>query len=135
MASLIRSVASAASAASLLPVWFLRSCWARSLRSLSRVSCASRLRQLGAQIVEAGAIAGDAGLVDGGIDLGEQIALLHQVADVRIDGAELAGDLGADIDIGLGLHVGDGGDAGLDIAEFHRRGLEGGRDGPRSARW
>ena len=58
------------------------------------------------------------------VDLGQQIALLHAVADLDMHLLELAGDLCADIDIILGLQGAEGGHRLLDVAGGHRCRLE-----------
>src|SRR5690606_38405216 len=60
-------------------------------------------RLLRLEIVEVGLVLAQPGLIDGGIDLGDQLALLDLVADVDMHAAQLAGDLRADVDIFLGL--------------------------------
>ena len=51
----------------------------------------------------------DARLVDGRVDLGQQLALLDRVAEIDVELLELAGDLGADIDVFARLQVAERG--------------------------
>ena len=73
-------------------------------------------------LLELGALAGqlraggvDLGLEQRGVDLGQQLALLDRVAQLHVQLAQLAGNLGADIHVVARLQGTEGGDAVLDI--------------------
>ena len=53
-------------------------------------------------------------LVNARVDLGEQLAFGHGIADVDVDRFELAGDLSADVNVLLGFELALGGDQGFD---------------------
>ena len=58
--------------------------------------------------------------VDAGVDLGQEVAVLHLVADLDVDLPELARDLGADVDVLQRLQRAERGDRILDRAAGDR---------------
>ena len=51
-----------------------------------------------------------------GVDLGEDLVLLHRIVEVDIDRRDLAGDFRADLDLLARLHGAGGGDDAGDVA-------------------
>ncbi len=84
------------------------------------------LLQRRAQVAQLRARGVDACPIDRGVDLGKQLAFLHLAADLDVDLLELAGNLGADIDVITRLQRAGGGHEVFDIAALHGGELIGG---------
>ena len=98
------------------------------------------VRELGAEVEELRPVGVDARQIDGRVDLGQQVALFDRLADLDVELAQLAGDLGADVDIVARLQVAQRRRAVLDIAKLDRggglgvlRGVAGGPQHPAAA--
>jgi hypothetical protein len=66
------------------------------------------LGQLRAQARELGAVGGDGGLLKGGVDFQQEIALFHRLAHLHLDLLHLPGNLRAHIDIAMRLQHAQG---------------------------
>jgi len=82
------------------------------------------LLQLCLQVFDRVASRVQLGLLRGRVDLDQQLAFLHRVADLDLDGTDLPGCLGADVNITAWLQGADGGNAALDITPADSDGIQ-----------
>ncbi|MCY1533513.1 hypothetical protein D9M68_688420 [compost metagenome] len=82
------------------------------------------LGQLRLEAGQLGAAGVDGGTGHAGVDLGEQLAFLHVVADVHVQVRDLARDLRADVDIAERMQRAQRGHAAGDVAAGNRHSIE-----------
>jgi hypothetical protein len=90
------------------------------MRAVDQLRLGLALPELSAQALQRRAVVADGGLVARRVDLGDQLALAHAIADRNAYGLQLPRHLGADVDVFLRLQRPDRCHGLLDIAALHR---------------